>query len=57
MLNREDYRKGWEWKQRWYNANGFVMDDTLYTSEDDDRCGLDSAALRAKVSAIKARLG
>ena len=57
MLNREDYRKGWEWKQRWYNANGFVMDDTLYTSEDDGRCGLDSAALRAKVSAIKARLG
>ena len=23
MLNREDYRRGWEWKRAWYENNGF----------------------------------
>jgi hypothetical protein len=56
MLQREDYRKGWEWKRKWYEANGFVVGKSLYTSEDDARGGLDSAALRNTASKIEERL-
>jgi AAA domain/UvrD-like helicase C-terminal domain len=54
MLNREDYRKGWEWKRRWYESNGFVVGKTLFTSSDDERGGLNSGDLRGKVDRIKA---
>jgi len=53
MLDREDYRRGWEWKQEWYRKNGFVEGDNLFTSRDDERGGLDSAKLRAVVDQIK----
>jgi len=56
MLQREDYRKGWEWKLQWYKANGFVLGRNLFTSVDDDRGGLDSAALRETVSLVQAQL-
>lgn len=56
MMMREDYRKGWEWKKAWYETNGFSMGRTLFTSQDDDRGGLDSANLRSNVDAIKALL-
>lgn len=55
-MSREDYRKGWEWKKSWYEANGFGVGRTLFTSQDDDRGGLDSANLRSTVDAIKALL-
>lgn len=29
MLHREDYRRGWEWKLRWYEANGFALGRNL----------------------------
>ena len=56
MMGREDYRKGWEWKKAWYAANGFVLGDSLFTSEDDDRGGLDSSSLRSNVDAIRTLL-
>lgn len=56
MMQREDYRKGWEWKRNWYEMNGFVLGKTLYTSEDDDRGGLDSVALRSTAARIEERL-
>lgn len=56
MLQREDYRKGWEWKRRWYEANGFKLGRNLFTSVDDDRGGLDSAELRATVAKIQDQL-
>ena len=43
MMNREDYRRGWEWKRQWYIKNGFIEGQTMFTSADDDRGGLDSA--------------
>ena len=45
MLNREDYRRGWEWKRQWYQKNGFIDGKTMFASEDDDRGGLDSTTL------------
>jgi len=53
MLNREDYRRGWEWKQQWYLKNGFVEGKTLFSSQDDERGGLDSERLRSKAIQIK----
>ncbi len=56
MMQRADYRKGWEWKRRWYEANGFKLGENLFTSVDDDRGGLDSAALRATVAKVQDQL-
>jgi len=56
MLKREDYRKGWEWKRQWYESNGFLLGKSLFTSEDDERGGLDSAVLRSTVTEIKDRI-
>ena len=56
MMQREDYRKGWEWKRNWYEKNGFVLGKTLYTSEDDERGGLNSAALRSTAAKIESQL-
>ena len=53
VMAREDYRKGWQWKKAWYEANGFSLGRTLFTSQDDDRGGLDSASIRSNVDAIK----
>ena len=53
MLNREDYRRGWEWKQQWYLKNGFVEGKTMFSSQDDERGGLDSERLRSMAIQIK----
>jgi ATP-dependent exoDNAse (exonuclease V) alpha subunit len=46
MLGREDYRRGWEWKLKWYRANGYELGANLFITEDDDRGGLDSSLVR-----------
>lgn len=53
MLNREDYRCGWEWKRQWYLRNGFVEGKTLFTSQEDVRGGLDSTTLKRTALKIK----
>lgn len=56
MLGRDEYRKGWEWKQAWYDANGFVLGQSLFTTEDDERGGLDSETVRKVAEQVGARL-
>jgi len=34
MLDRDDYRKSWDWKKDWYEKNGFVEGKTLFTSSE-----------------------
>jgi len=53
LLNKPDYRRGWEWKREWYEANGFREGKTLFTSTENDETGLDSSLLRQTASAIK----
>jgi hypothetical protein len=53
MMGREDYRRGWEWKRRWYLENGFVEGATLFTSQDDERGGLDYGPLEKTALKIK----
>ncbi len=56
MLDREDYRRGWEWKKQWYAKNGFVEGKTLFSSQEDPETGLDSTQLTALALKIKAML-
>jgi len=53
MMDREDYRLGWEWKRKWYEKNGFVMGKTLFTSQESPEAGLDSIALKATAVKVK----
>jgi hypothetical protein len=46
MLNRDDYRRGWEWKRAWYRNNGYEIDENLFTTQDDERGGLDSGPIQ-----------
>ena len=53
MMSREDYRKSWERREKDYAAGGFVIGDNLFTSQDDERGGLDSTVIKATATKIK----
>ena len=57
MLDRPDYKRGWEWKRHWYGRNGFVGGKTLFATTETPSEGLDSATLRATALAVKQQLG
>lgn len=52
MLSSPEYEKGWRWKRDWYAKNGFALGENLFTTEDDDRGGLDSNALQVVAARI-----
>lgn len=53
MMDKPDYRAGWEWKREWYRENGFIEGENLFTStEGVDGAGLDSAPLAVIVEKI-----
>ena len=56
MLNRDDYRRGWEWKRAWYEANGFKLGENLFTTQEDERGGLDSNKIAETAERIRALL-
>ena len=39
QLNRDDYRRGWEWKKEWYAKNGYTLGNNLFTTQEDERGG------------------
>jgi hypothetical protein len=53
MLGRDDYRRAWEWKREWYERNGYRQGMTLFTTEDDERGGLDSTVVRDVAERIR----
>jgi hypothetical protein len=53
MLDRPDYKRGWEWKRHWYECNGYVESKTLFTSTERMGEGLDSAELKETAMSIK----
>jgi hypothetical protein len=53
MLDRDDYRRGWEWKRVFYERNGLVLSKTLFTSVEGERGALDTRALKKIARAIK----
>ena len=46
MLSRDDYRRSWEKKRAWYLQNGLMEGISLFTTQDDERGGLDSDEVR-----------
>jgi ATP-dependent exoDNAse (exonuclease V) alpha subunit len=53
MMNRDDYRRGWEWKRQWYLQNGFMEGQTLFSTVEDGSNGLDTASLKELVLKIR----
>src|SRR5262249_32751391 len=51
MLEREDYRRAWEWKKTWYEANGFFEGKNLFTTTEDG--GLDMGSIDASARRIQ----
>lgn len=45
MLEKESYRKSWDWKLEWYGTNGFILGENLFTTEDDPVGGLDQTQI------------
>ncbi len=56
LLDRMDYKQGWEWKRNWYEINGFIDGETLFTSTESAGQGLDSGKLSAIALTIKQQL-
>ena len=56
MLSMEDYRVGWEWKKRWYSENGFIVENNLFTTEDDPKGGLNAVQVKEIALKIKDKL-
>lgn len=53
MLSREDYRRSWERKLAWYEKNGYALDQNLFTTQDDERGGLDSTEVRRVAERVR----
>ena len=53
MLNRDDYRRGWEWKKAWYESNSYRLGENLFTTQDDERGGLDSNPIQETAERIR----
>lgn len=54
MLDRPDYREGWDWKRAWYARNGYDLGRNLFTTEEIG--GLDMRAVEATAEAVRAAL-
>jgi len=55
-MSRDDYRRGWEWKKAWYETNGYTIGSNLFTTEDDERGGLDSLQIQQTAERIRTLL-
>ena len=45
MLDKESYRRSWDWKLGWYEQNGYRLGENLFTTEDDKSGGLDQTEI------------
>lgn len=55
MLDREDYKKGWDKKREWYKVNGYVEGVNLFTSTEGP--GLDMGHIADVANAVRGALG
>ena len=56
MLSRDDYRKAWEWKKDWYVKNEFIEGENFFTTQDDEKGGLDSTIVKKVAETIQSLL-
>jgi hypothetical protein len=52
MLDKESYRRSWEWKLEWYEHNGYRLGENLVTTQDDPSGRLDQTQIRRVVYEI-----
>lgn len=57
MMDRPDYKRGWDWKRHWYERNGYVEGKALFTSIEKAGSGLNSAELKCTALKIQALIG
>lgn len=55
MLDRNDYKRGWEWKREWYLKNGYEEGKNLFTSEEGP--GLDMNEIGKVAANVSRALG
>jgi len=53
MLSRPDYRVSWDRKRLWYEQNGYVENENLFVTSDDERGGLDASSVQQAAQAVK----
>ena len=58
MLDRDDYRSGWETKRRWYAQNAFIEGQNLFTSTETSGLsgGLNMLDLRKTLDSVRAAI-
>jgi hypothetical protein len=54
MLDRDNYKRSWEWKREWYKANGYIEGENLFTTQ--EKQGLDMNSIDEVVQQIRAAL-
>jgi len=54
MLARPDYRRSWDWKKAWYEANGFREGVNLFTTTENE--GLDATLIVDVAARVKSAL-
>lgn len=45
--------RGWERKRAWYENNGFKIGENLFTTQEDERGGLDSGPIQETAERIR----
>lgn len=53
MLGDPSYHDSWEEKRHWYEQNGYILGTNMFITQDDERGGLDSVAVRKLAEEIK----
>lgn len=53
MLDKESYRRSWEWKLEWYKQNGYQLGENLFTTEDGPDGALDQTAITAVAEEVE----
>lgn len=56
MLHQPGYKEGWEKKLAWYEQNDFFLNQNLFTTQEDERGGLDSTEVRKLAEHIQTLL-
>lgn len=56
MLDKESYRRSWDWKLAWYRENGFTLGRNMFTTEDERSGALDQASITRVAREVEALL-
>jgi len=52
MMDRDEYRRGWDWKLNWYKTNGFSVGENLFTTPENENGGLDTSLIEETAESV-----